>query len=151
MSQDELHNELADAFAKTVEPQLEYTRVQTLLLGLLPTVYGTLTFIFGGRLWDLGQDSGTAYSTAMTLPHAPQSWGALFLVIGLGMIIAAWKHHRRCLVVFSMGGALLCATFMMTFLGDLLRSDRVSVLPAAAVYFVLSLMFLNRARLAWAS
>jgi len=151
MSQEELHDELANAFAKTVEPQLTYIRVQTGLLGLLPAVYGTLTFIFGGRLWDLGRDSGNAYATAMTVPYAPQSWGTVFVVVGVGMVYSAWSHRRKPLVVFSLGGALLSATFMMTFLADLINGQRVSVLPAAAVYTVLALMFLNRARLAWAS
>lgn len=137
---------LADTLAGEYTRLLDFTRTATVLLGLLLLMYGGLTWLYGVRLWA----GNEVYEMALAVPWSPQSWGTLFIVLGLGTIVSARRGRRRCIAWFTTGTALMLAMFMVTFLTEALVKDKVSALPLALVYGVVSLLFLTRARLAWA-
>ena len=136
---------LADTLAVEYTRLLDFTRTATVLLGLLPLMYGDLTWLYGVRLWA----GNEVYETALAVPWSPQSWGTMFIVLGLGTIVSARRGRRRCIAGFTTGTALMLAMFMVTFLTEVLVKDKVSALPPALVYGGVSLLFLTRARLAW--
>lgn len=139
--------ELADRLATEYTRLLDFVRVATVLLGLLPLLYGGLTWVYGDRLWAMN----LAYNTALSVPWAPQSWGTLFIVVGVGTIIAAQRGHRRCIAIFTLSAALMLAMFMVTFLTEVVANDKPGGLPPTIVYGVVSLLFLARSHLAWVS
>lgn len=139
---------LADTLAGEYTRLLDFTRTATVLLGLLPLMYGGLTWLYGVRLW-AGNEVYETTLAVLAVPWSPQSWGTLFIVLGLGTIVSARRGRRRCIAGFTTGTALMLAMFMVTFLTEVLVKDKVSALPPALVYGVVSLLFLTRARLAW--
>lgn len=138
---------LADRLAAEHIRQLDYIRTQTVLFGLLPAIYGVLTFVFGDELWA----GGVVYRTALQIPFAPQSWGVVFLIMGTGTIACAWLNMQMALACVSLATALVLSMFMVTFFTEVVVSHNLSGLPPGVVYMVFSLSFMNRARLAWAS
>jgi hypothetical protein len=139
---DALAGRLADEHARLVD----FLRTVTILLGLIPTSYGVLTWWFGINLWN----GSVVYQTALGVPYAPQSWGAAFLVLGVGVIASSAWGRNRCIAGFSLATALVLSIFMVTFLAVALRGQHTA-LPPSVVYGVLSLLFLTRAHLAWLS
>jgi hypothetical protein len=146
MSEDQLHTLALKVDAAFIRRE-DYIRTQTVLLALLPTIYGALTFVFGDDLW---AGSGV-YRTALQVPWSPQSWGLLFVTLGLGTIVTARRKMQRTIIGFTLTTALVLSMFMVTFLAEAIGNDAIGALPPAVVYGVFSLSFMNRARLAWAS
>ncbi|AHJ88313.1 hypothetical protein Hosp_011 [Mycobacterium phage Hosp] len=137
---------LADKLAAEHTRLLDFVRTATVLLGLLPLMYGGLTWVYGEKLWA----GNIVYGTAMGVPWAPQSWGTVFVILGVGTIVSARMDRRRCVGILTMLTALMLSMFMVTFLVEVFSNDNVSALPPALVYGVVSLLFMGRARLAWA-
>ncbi|QHB37753.1 hypothetical protein I5G63_gp012 [Mycobacterium phage Imvubu] len=136
---------LADKLAAEHTRYVDFVRTATVLLGLLPMMYGGLTWVYGDRLW-----AGNAvYGTAMGVPGAPQSWGVLFVTLGVGVIASARLGRRRCIAGFTLASALMLAMFMVTFLTEVVGNGQVQALPPALVYGIVSLLFLSRSRMAW--
>ena len=145
MSQEE-RLELADKLAADHTRLIDYVRTTTVLLGLLPVIYGGLTWLYGEGLWTIS----SIYATAMTVPGAPQSWGGLFIVVGTGVIVSAARRRKKCIAAFTLLAALILSMFMASFLTEWVTNDVTGALPPAVVYGVVSLLFLTRAHLAWA-
>lgn len=124
---------------------LDFIRTSTVLLGLLPVLYGILTWVFGDALWA----TSPVYRTALTVPLAPQSWGTVFIALG---VLTVWfsghRNHRGSAVVTALT-ALVLASFMVSFLIEGLRSQTIGVMPPAVVYGIFSVLFLSRSRLSW--
>lgn len=138
---------LADKLAAEYTRHLDYIRTQTVLFGLLPVLYGILTFWFGDDLWG----GSIVYRTALAVPYAPESWGVVFTVLGGGVIVfASWKR-QRLLTAWCLATALVLSMFMVTFLTEWVANDNPSGIPPGVVYGVFALSFMNRARLAWTS
>jgi hypothetical protein len=123
----------------------DFARAATTLLGLMPVLYGVLTWIFGDRIWG----GNPVYGTAMQLPGAPQTWGAAFFILGMGTLISARTGHDRLIIWFTAPTAVVFASFMVTFLVEAVRHNNPSALAPATVYAVLSLLLMARARMAW--
>ena len=125
--------------------QVDYVRTSTVMLGLLPFLYGILTWVFGDDLWS----TSPVYRTALAVPGAPQTWGTAFIVLG---VLTVWfsghRNHRGTAVVTAMT-ALVLASFMISFLIEGYRSWTAGALPPAVVYGVFSILFFSRARLSW--
>ncbi|AGT12917.1 hypothetical protein KAYACHO_13 [Mycobacterium phage KayaCho] len=136
---------LADQLAAEHTRLLDFVRTATVLLGLLPLLYGGLTWLYGDALWA----GNIVYGTALAVPWAPQSWGLAMIVLGLGVIVSERMDRRRCVCIFTMLTALMLSMFMVTFLVEVIANENVSALPPALVYGVVSLLFMARARLAW--
>ncbi|AHJ88513.1 hypothetical protein Jolie1_013 [Mycobacterium phage Julie1] len=136
---------LADRLAAEHTRLLDFVRIATVLLGLLPLMYGGLTWVYGERLWA----GNIVYGTALGVPWAPQSWGTVFVILGVGTIVSARMDRRRCVFILTLLTALMLSMFMVTFLVEVVGNDNVSALPPALVYGVVSLLFLARSRLAW--
>lgn len=137
---------LADKLAAEYTRLLDFTRTATVLLGLLPLIYGGLTWVYGDNLWA----NVEVYGTALTVPWAPQSWGALFIALGAGTIVSARMGRRRCIAGFTLASALLLAMFMVTFVTEAIKDSSPAALALSTVYGVVSLLFLARSCLAWA-
>lgn len=136
---------LFDQLVEDHQRLADFTRYVTTLLGLLPIMYGVLTWIFGDRLWG----GNPVYGTAMQVPGAPQTWGAMFFILGLGTLISVRTGHDLCIVGFTVPTAVVLASFMVTFLVEAIGHDNPTALPPAIVYAVLALMLMARARMAW--
>ncbi|AER47665.1 hypothetical protein [Mycolicibacterium goodii] len=146
MTDDELRI-LADRLADEYTRLLDHTRAVTTLLGLLPMLYGVLTWIFSDALWG----SSPVYRTALMVPFAPESWGTVFVTLGLLTIVLAHTNRHRGLTVVSLLTALVLGMFMVAFAWEGYASQTLSALPPAVVYGIFALLFMNRARLAWTS
>jgi FlaA1/EpsC-like NDP-sugar epimerase len=138
----------ADRFGRRVERLEEFVTTATVLLALIPLAYGVLTWVYGRELWN----DSLVYSLALETPGAPQSWGAVFIATGVVTVISAWRGHRKCLMVTTAITALLLATFMSMFVTQFIQhTDQEGALAPAVIYGVLSMVFLARSRMAWAS
>lgn len=136
---------LADKLAAEYTRLIDFVRTATVLLGLLPLMYGGLTWFYGDSLWA----GSLAYGTALSVPWAPQSWGTMFIVVGVVIIGAARRGHRKCIAISTLVGALMLSMFMVTFLTEVFSNGKEGAWPPALVYGVMSLLFLARSRLAW--
>lgn len=138
----------ADRLAARMDRLETFAQAATMLLALIPIAYGVLTWIYGAQLWS----DSTAYSTALSTPFAPQSWGTIFMVSGLTVVWSGWRDHARCVMLSTGTSAFILAMFMSMFVTEFVQHpDKEGALPPALVYAVLSMLFLARARMAWAS
>lgn len=137
--------ELIDNLVAEYILYVEYIRMSTAVMSLLPVSYGILTFVFGDDLWG----SSPVYSTALRVPWAPQSWGLLFFALGVVNVWCAVRRRHTGTAVCSVSIAVVMAMFMMTFLTETVVNHYISGVPPALVYAVFACAFLNRARLAW--
>ncbi|QHB37322.1 hypothetical protein I5G58_gp020 [Mycobacterium phage BirdsNest] len=138
----------ADRLAARMERLETFAQAATVLLGLIPTAYGVLTWVYGTELWN----DSPIYQTALMTPGAPQSWGAAMIIVGALVVTSGWRSHQRCLLITTLLAARLMATFMSMFVTEFIQhTDREGAAAPAMVYAVLSMLFLARARLAWAS
>ena len=62
---------LADTLAGEYTRLLDFTRTATVLLGLLPLIYGGLTWLFGVRLWA----GNEVHETALAAGEVPVLYG----------------------------------------------------------------------------
>lgn len=146
MTEQELR-ESGQRLARAYERHVEYVQASTVLISALPIIYGILTFIFGDALWE----SNPIYRTALEVPWAPQSWGGVFVVLGVSTIVCAAKRRHLAVSLATIGTAVALAGFMVSFLIESVRADSTYGLPPAAVYGIFSVAFLNRSRFAWGS
>lgn len=147
MNREELTH-LGDLLAARMDRLETFAQAATVLLGLIPTAYGVLTWVYGSELWN----DSPVYQTALQTPWAPQSWGAAMLLVGVLVVISGWRSHQKCLLITTAAASLLMATFMSMFVTEFVQhSDREGALAPAMIYAVISMLFLARARLAWAS
>lgn len=116
---------------------------ETVFVALFPLTYGLLTFVFSNALWN---PTGV-HAAALRVPGAPESWGVTFVLLAVVAIIAALRRHKWILITTCMVSALVYATFMFVVLMATVAFPRT--VAQAAIYLVFSLLFLNRARLAW--
>lgn len=116
---------------------------ETVFVALFPLVYGALTFVFSNALWN---PTGV-HAAALRVPGAPESWGVLFVLLAVAVIIGSVMRRKWLTVAACMTSALVYATFMFVVLMATAAFPRT--VAQAAIYLVFSLLFLNRARLAW--
>ena len=138
MTADE-RKQLADRMMAEHMVHQAFIRGSIGLLSLLPILYGLLTWVFGDDLWS----GSEIYATALTVPGAPQSWGTIFLVLGLVLMTGALRVHLRLVAWVSLLTALILATFMVMFGVEYLARQNESSLPPALAWGVFSLLFLN--------
>lgn len=129
-----------------------YVYAETLLLALLPTGYGILTWIFGDALW-LGRMTARhdIYQAAFEVPYAPESWGTAFIAVGVVMAVLNLHTERwgHWLAVVCLGGGFLFLFFLISFLIDVKNSHAPNGWPPVLVYAIFAALLANRARLAW--
>lgn len=134
---------LIGRLAREREKRDDYVKAETVFVALFPLAYGLLTFVFSNALWNpLG-----VHANALRVPGAPESWGALFIVLSAAVMWFALRGRQRGTVIACLVSALVYATFMVIVLTAEVAFPRT--LGQATVYCVFALLFLNRARLAW--
>lgn len=121
----------------------DYIRADITLFSLLPTGYGALTWIFGDDLWS----GSEVYKTALSAPGAPQSWGTLFVALGVTLAVMAARRRYRVVAVVSAATSLMMALFMVMFVTEYVARSNESALPPALAWAVFSLLLLNLSRL----
>lgn len=129
------------------EAQRDHIRVQTWLIGLLPVLYGILTWTFGDTLWA----SSPIYRTALAMPYAPQSWGVAFIVMGVLTVWFSERCKHRADMVACLVTAFVLAGFMASFVIVAVEDRTPGALPPAVIYALFALLYMNRAWLAWKS
>ncbi|WRQ08242.1 hypothetical protein JDBV14_00640 [Mycobacterium phage harman] len=144
MTRDEI-DAVALRMAARYQRLEEYARLSTVLISVLPLIYGALTIAYGQELWAYSP----IYRTALTVPYAPQSWGLVFITLGTLSLLFAWRRYHRAMSVVSILLALALSMFMLTFAAEAVASGNLSAVPPAVIYGLFSLAFLNRSRLAW--
>lgn len=133
------------------DPRIEagdaFIRRVTAAFAAMAIGYGILTFIFGPRLWGPPAAPGGLYSTAMTVPGAPQTWGAVAIVAGV--LILVGQYRRRYLML--QWGCRVWSTwlffFAITFTIDAFNGVATAN-PPAWVYFCLAVVMVIRGELA---
>ena len=133
------------SMAQRYQRMQEYVRFSTVLISTLPVVYGILTWVFGSALWS----GSPVYQHALSVPYAPQSWGTVFIVLGVLSVWFGEKQQYRALAVTSILLGLVLGSFMFTFAAGAITSNTLSAIPPAVVYGIFALAFLNRSLLAW--
>lgn len=135
----------ASVVAKEHQSLTEYVRLSTWLIGALPVVYGVFTWVYGTSLWS----NSPVYPTALTVPMAPQSWGTVFIVLGVLSVWCAETRRYAADAVFSMATAVILASFMCAFVLEYVGQGMRGAIPPATSYALFSLLYMNRARLSW--
>ena len=134
--------------AEQFEAQQDTLRLNAWVIGALPVLYGIMTWVFGQRLWS----GSSAYMHALSVHGAPQTWGTVFLVLG---VISIAAHETKRYTTDAVSCALLAivlAMFMASFItAGFVLGDNVSTASPALSYAIFSVLFLGRARLAWKS
>lgn len=124
--------------------QVDFVRGSIGLMALLPILYGIATWWFGDDLWS----GSEVYKTAMGVPGAPQSWGSVFMAVGLTLMLCAVRRNYTAVEIVSGVAALVMSMFMISFGTEFVVSGNESAIPPAIAWLVFSLLFLNLARLA---
>lgn len=133
---------VADKLAAENIYQVDYIRGSVGILAVLPIVYGLLTWFVGDALWS----GSPVYSTALSVPGAPQSWGTLFIILGVALLICVRRRHFAMITGVSLVAALVFSTFMVSFGMEYFDSGNPSTLPPAFNWGTLSLLMLNLTR-----
>lgn len=122
----------------------DYIRGSIGLMAVLPVLYGLATWWFGDDLWS----GSEVYKTALSVPGAPQSWGSVFITVGLTLLICAVRRNHTAVMVVTVTAALVMSMFMVSFTTEFVVSGNESAIPPAIAWLVFSLLFLNLSRLA---
>ncbi|QNL30142.1 membrane protein [Gordonia phage Mariokart] len=150
MTPDEARREV-EQLVRQSEARREFIVAQTVYLALAPILYSVAIFIYGERLWRVAGTDIAVYRTAMELPNAPESWGSLFMILGVGCLVALWRRNDRWLAALAAVTAIVVCSFMVAFASDFVRFSAPQALPGAIIYGVIGLSFFNLSRLAWVS
>lgn len=86
----------------------------------LAIVYGTSIIVGGEDRW-----AAPAYKTALTVPGAPATWGAVFLTFGVILLVGVITGRTTPIRVGAGLCALWCMFFAVTFLVETIRNDAV--------------------------
>lgn len=144
---------LTERGLKQIGAAEEYIFGNTLILGFFPFCYGIAVFIASDKLWGSGLSG--AYTTALLVPKAPESWGAIALINGAVIMICACRRFRRgrkakmLLALAAFSQSAWCFFFMLTFIKDIYDVETYAGVPAVIGYFTFTVLYINRARLAW--
>lgn len=133
------------SMAQRYQRMQEYVRFSTFLISSLPVIYGILTWVFGSALWA----GSPVYRHALQVPLAPQSWGTVFIVLGVLSVWFGETRRYRALAVTSILLALTLGMFMFTFALSAFSTHTLAGIPPAVVYGIFAMAFLNRSMLAW--
>ena len=121
----------------------DFVSGETVFVALFPLIYGVLTFAYSTALWN----PAGVHAAALRVPGAPESWGGTFIVLSVAIVASACLRKKWWLVVSCLCASFVYATFMLIVLMASAAFPRT--LGQAAIYLIFSLLFLNRARLAW--
>ncbi|MCV7424345.1 hypothetical protein H7K45_27740 [Mycobacterium yunnanensis] len=143
----EERDELAGRLLAEYTRHVDYVRASTVLISLLPTLYGIFTFVWGQAVWS----TNTIYRTALDVPGAPQSWGLMFVTLGVSTMVLAAKCKHLAVTVTTVITSVVLASFMVSFLIESWRAASLYGIPPAVVYGIFAVAFLNRSRFAWTS
>ncbi|QAY05758.1 membrane protein [Gordonia phage Vasanti] len=122
-----------------VEALLASVRTAGILYGVFAVGYGLLTVIFGDALWGSG-----AYGLAQKIPAAPQSWGLVFAVFGIG-ILAGIRTRRPELIAASCWlSGVWCYVFAILFLADSFRRGEAFGITGFWLYTIFGTLVINR-------
>jgi len=96
------------------------------LLGTFAIIYGAFTVAGGKIRW-----SGPSFTTALTVPGAPATWGIFLACAGLVVIVATFARRRRVAVA----GLGLIAAWAILFAGTFAKTwhDRPDASIGAAL------------------
>lgn len=141
---DQRRKALADRLQAEHIYHVDYVRGTIALLALLPVLYGVLTWTAGDDLW-AGTD---IYHTALRMPGAPQSWGTIFMVIGVTLMVCSVRRKYRLVMWVSIVAALVMGMFMITFGTQYVITSNEAALPPAIAWGIFSLLFFNLWRMA---
>ncbi|OMB79280.1 hypothetical protein [Mycolicibacterium conceptionense] len=122
----------------------------TMLMGLLPILYGVLTVTMGRDMWRFGAYRG-AYTTALQVPGSPESWGVAFIVLGLLVFLALLRLHESLMAWVMLALGLLFGAFSSSFAVDAVRYDAPEAWTSVLVYGLIAMGMMARSRLAWVS
>ena len=126
-------------FDSAISAGLDYVKGNTDTHGIFALAYGIITFIYGDKLWDT-----TAYSTASSVPYAPQSLGTVAIILGL--LILYFSHKGRIKAVgwsvFFM--AVWCFVFAIFFINDVFETNSPLGLPGVISYGHAGILMINR-------
>lgn len=120
---------------------LFFSRAVTFVLGAIALGYGVLTFAFGAALW---HGPSPVYGTALSVPYAPQSWGAVAAVAGICVIAGQWTGVHR---VILLGTAVMIVWFLFfagSFALDIAESGTPFGSPGVLIYSALCLLMVLR-------
>lgn len=139
-----------EALFNTIKYGENYIQGSTTLLGLFAIAYGALTFAFGDKLW---LPSASVYRNAMEIPGAPQTWGVIATVSGVGLIAAVYMRDTQLSQRVKLASASMmsiwCFSFAFTVLIDCFEFSTPQGLPAVLILGVFWLMYVNQAFFAW--
>lgn len=133
---------VADKLAAENIYQVDYIRGSVGIMAALPIAYGLLTWFVGDALWS----GSPVYATALAVPWAPQSWGTLFIALGVALLVCVRRRHFAMITTVSLISALVFATFMVSFGMEFFDSRNPSTLPPALNGGTLSLLMMNLTR-----
>lgn len=124
-----------------VDALLATTRTAGILYGVFAVGYGLFTVVFGDALW-----GSAAYGLAQKVPAAPQSWGVVFAVFGVAILIGiiGRRHHRELTAVACWLAGIWCYVFAIMFLGDAIRRREALGITGFWVYMILGTLMINR-------
>lgn len=137
----------AVSLARQFEHQREALRFCCWIVAGLPILYGIATWLFGTSLWA----SSPVYTNALSVPGAPQSWGTVFIVLGVASIVCWERRACRIGAVVGMITSLVLACFMASFVLVGVQLHMPMAASPAISYGLFSLLYMNGARLAWKS
>ena len=140
-------NRAASCVARQFEVQRETLRFHAWITGALPVLYGVATWVFGTSLWA----SSPVYTHALAVPGAPQSWGTVFIVLGVASIVAFERRQHRASAIVDMLTSLVLACFMAAFVLAGFKLHLPMAASHAISYGLFALLYMNTARLSWKS
>lgn len=131
-----------------------YVYSETFMIGSMPIAYGILTLIFSDDLWARQEGQYDTelgvYDSASLVPHAPESWGVVFILLGATILFSALKGWHRTTAASAMACGFVFSFFAVTFLVDAIKSQVEPAWPPFFVYLCLAGLLVNRSRLSLA-
>lgn len=122
----------------------------TMLMGLLPIIYGIITVVVGDDMWRFTDYQGV-YTTALKVPGSPESWGVAFMVLGFAVFLALLRMHNTLMAWVMLLLGCLFGAFASSFAVDAVRYDAPEAWTSVLVYGLIAMGMMARSRLAWVS
>lgn len=106
-----------------INPRLAQYVVQTMgrLLATFAVLQGIFIIIGGSERW-----SGPGFATALQLPGAPPSWGAILLLCGVSAIVGSFRCKPILVAVSHFCGAGWSVFFAFTFVLTALQNEKAA-------------------------
>ncbi|UYL86874.1 membrane protein [Gordonia phage RavenCo17] len=122
-----------------VETLLASVRTAGILYGVLAVGYGLQTVVFGDALW-----GSSAYGLAQKVPVAPQSWGVVFALFGIGILVGVRTRRPEVTAASCWLAGVWCYVFAIFFLADSFRRGEVFGITGFWLYTIVGTLVINR-------